>query len=80
MLCFSYLASKPDSNVGQKKYINSGACSMGGSDPFQIHNFITENHHLWNALHLVKIILSSSIEKKKTERQRAKPRCTNTHR
>lgn len=38
MLCFSYLASKPDSIVGQRKYINFGACSMGVSDPFQIHN------------------------------------------
>lgn len=63
-LCFSYLAPKPDSNVGQRKYINSGACSMGGSDPFQNQNFVTEIHHSWNVLLLVINILSSSFVKK----------------
>lgn len=77
MLCFSYLASKTESNASQRKYINSGACSMGGSDPLQIHNFVTENHRSWNALHLGKNILSSSTEKRKTQRGRPKPHCTN---
>lgn len=62
-LCFSYLASKPDSNVGQRKYINSEACSMGGSDPLQNHNFVTENHHSWNVLLLVINVLSNSTVK-----------------
>lgn len=38
---------------------------MGGSDPFQNQNFVTENHHSWNVLLLVKNILSSSIVEKK---------------
>lgn len=80
MFCFSYLALKPDANAGQRKYINLGACSMGGSDPFQIHNFITENLHSWHTLLLVKNILSSTIEKKKTQRERLKSRCTNIRR
>lgn len=54
---------------------------MGGSDPFQNHNFVTENHHSWNVLLLVKNILSGSIveKKKTTQRERLKPRCTRVH-
>lgn len=76
MLCFLYLASKADSNVGQRKYINSGACSMGGSDPFQIHNSNRKPSlmecTLFGEKHSFQL-----YRKKKTQRERAKPRCTN---